>query len=214
MTETGVRGPYAKGIRRRREILDRALEVFAERGSSGTSLRAIAAEIDIEHPTIRHYFDSLEALKLAVVARREEQTSTELLRFGEMSLRRHLQETATINVGIRGLIALYTSMLATAVEPSDELSRAHFTARFDRVRASIAAAIEEGRRQGVTPEGPDAVALASLLIAAFDGLQVQWLLDPSIDLPGVLALLDPMIGDAPAGPFLDGTAPAEADAQD
>jgi AcrR family transcriptional regulator len=210
MSASSARGPYAKGVRRRQEILDRALEVFADRGSSGTSLRAIAAEIDIEHPTIRHYFDSLEALKLAVVERREEQTSEELRSFGDLTLRRHLRETAEINVGIRGLIALYTSMLATAVEPADELSRAHFTARFERVRGSIAAAIEEGRRQGVTPEGPDAHALAALVVAAFDGLQVQWLLDPTVDLPGVLALLDPMVGDAPASPYLRGPDPEDS----
>jgi AcrR family transcriptional regulator len=198
MSQTGARGPYAKGIRRRREILDRALEVFAERGSSGTSLRAIAAQIDIEHPTIRHYFESLEALKLAVVARREEQTAAELVLLGTPTLREQLQESAKVNVGIRGLIALYTSMLATAIEPSDELARTHFTTRFETARASIAASIEEGRRLGVTPPGPDAHALAALLLGAFDGLQVQWLLDPAVDLPGVLAILDPMIGDAPA----------------
>jgi TetR/AcrR family transcriptional regulator, transcriptional repressor of aconitase len=198
MTESSPRGPYRKGVQRRREILDRALEVFAERGSSGTTLRAIADELDIAHPTIRHYFDSLESLKLAVVSRREAETAAELDRRNVTGLRDQLQESAKVNVGIRGLIALYTSMLAASVEPSDELARDHFTARFESARDAIAASIEEGRRRGVTPPGPDAHALATLLLAAFDGLQVQWLLEPSIDLPGVLALLDPMIGDAPA----------------
>jgi TetR/AcrR family transcriptional regulator, transcriptional repressor of aconitase len=214
MTETGIRGPYAKGVRRRREILDRALEVFAERGSSGTSLRAIAAEIDIEHSTIRHYFDSLEALKLAVVARNEARTEALLADQGVTTLQQQMQRSAEANVGVRGLIALYTSMLATSVEPTDELSRDHFTDRFARARASIATSIEEGRRLGVTPPGPPAEALAALMIGAFDGLQVQWLLDPTVDLPGVLALLDPMIGDAPATPFSDVVDPDEAQPAD
>ena len=38
------RGTYAKGIARRQEILDRAIEVFAERGADRTSLRAIAPD--------------------------------------------------------------------------------------------------------------------------------------------------------------------------
>jgi AcrR family transcriptional regulator len=199
MSDTGARGPYAKGVRRRREILDRALETFAERGSSGTSLRAIAEEIDIEHSTIRHYFDSLEALKLAVVAEREARTAASLEEVGPTTLHEELRHAAGINIGIPGLIALYTSMLATSVEPADELSRDHFTRRFSVSRDAVAHAIEEGRRTGVTPPGPDAHALAALLLAAFDGLQVQWLLDPEhVDLPEVLRLLDPMIGDAPA----------------
>ena len=49
----GGRGSYAKGIARRQEILDRAIEVFAERGSKRTSLRAIASEVGVTHAALR-----------------------------------------------------------------------------------------------------------------------------------------------------------------
>ena len=63
---TAVRGSYPKGVARRQEILDRAIEVFARRGSDRTSLRAIADEVGVTHAALRHYFGSLEELLVAV----------------------------------------------------------------------------------------------------------------------------------------------------
>src|SRR6478752_6953814 len=60
------RGTYAKGVARRQEILDRAIEVFAERGSDRTSLRSIAQEVGVTHGALTHYFGSLEELLVAV----------------------------------------------------------------------------------------------------------------------------------------------------
>ena len=61
-----ARGSYAKGIARRQEILDRAIEVFARRGSGKTSLRAIAEEVGVTHAALTHYFGSLEELLVEV----------------------------------------------------------------------------------------------------------------------------------------------------
>ena len=60
------RGAYAKGIARRQEILDRAIEVFAERGADRTSLRSIASAVGVTHSALTHYFGSLEELLVAV----------------------------------------------------------------------------------------------------------------------------------------------------
>ena len=49
------RGRYAKGVARRQEILDRAIEVFAQRGSSRTSLRAIAQEWKVSKNRLYEY---------------------------------------------------------------------------------------------------------------------------------------------------------------
>ena len=62
----GRAGSYSKGIARRQEILDRAIEVFRERGADGTSLRRIAEAIGISHGALLHYFSSREELLVAV----------------------------------------------------------------------------------------------------------------------------------------------------
>ncbi|MGO1855018.1 MAG: helix-turn-helix domain-containing protein, partial [Microbacterium sp.] len=62
----GRQGAHAKGVARRQEILDRAIDVFRERGADGTSLRRIAEAIGVSHAALLHYFDSREQLLVAV----------------------------------------------------------------------------------------------------------------------------------------------------
>ena len=73
--ETTRRGAYGKGVRRRQEILDRAIEVFAARGAEGTSLRAIGEAIGVSHAALKHYFASREELLIAVYRAAEERST-------------------------------------------------------------------------------------------------------------------------------------------
>ena len=61
-----ARGAYAKGLARRQEILDAAIEVFAQRGADRTSLRAIAQEVGVTHAALIHHFAFLERLLVEV----------------------------------------------------------------------------------------------------------------------------------------------------
>lgn len=179
--------PYAKGIARRQEILDRAIEVFAVKGAEGTSLRAIAERIGVSHAALLHYFGSREELLL------------ELLREAE---RRHsggsaheeivgsMVRAAERNVAIPGFVALYTSLLAGSLEPEKNLSREHFTTRFSQIRTRIVELIVEGQLEGNIRTDIEPPQMAALVIAASDGLQTQWLLDPSVDIAESLKLLE------------------------
>src|SRR5690606_20086064 len=129
----GRRGSYAKGVARRQEILDRAIEVFAERGADGTSLRRIAEAIGVSHATLLHYFDSREQLLVAVYEHAEHlrgapdernQTAVEIM-----------ATAATANVGVPGLVQLYSTLVATAIEEPAGESKEFFTRRFEVVRA-------------------------------------------------------------------------------
>lgn len=200
MTESKKRGPYAKGEARRQEILNRALEIFAERGSANMSMRAIAVELGVSHSAIQHYFGSIEEILVEVIELRDERSR----RAGDGPpielLREQLHRGATANSETPGLTALYTNLLGTSVEAGNDISREYFTRRFSDGRAELQRAIEDGRAEGTVPPGPDAARIAALVMAAFDGLQVQWLLDPEVDIRGTLALLDGLLGDASATP--------------
>lgn len=66
--------------------------------------------------------------------------------------------------------------------------------RFTRLRADLAALIEADQAAGRIRGDLDPVDLASLSIAASDGLQVQWLLDPeAVDGEKVLRLLEQIV---------------------
>jgi AcrR family transcriptional regulator len=185
------RGAYAKGVRRRQEILDRALEIFSERGYDGTSLRAIGEAIGVTHAALLHYFPSKEALLIEVLRERDERSSrvTDVAP-GLPGLIRGAEHNATVP----GLIALYTSMAGTSADVGNDDARAYFTERFARLRASLAAELA-----GVDGRTPDEVdeKLASLIIAASDGLQMQWLLDDRVDIAGTLELLQRLMQGSP-----------------
>src|SRR5437899_3045055 len=52
----------------RKEILDTALDLFAEHGFHATSVRALAAAVGVRESALYHYFPSKEAVLAAVIA--------------------------------------------------------------------------------------------------------------------------------------------------
>jgi AcrR family transcriptional regulator len=185
MTES--QPPSPKGIARRRQILDRAIEVFAKEGADGTSLRAIAEAIGVSHGALLHYFHSRETLLLEVLQ------ENELRHEGippEDEVVGRMVSAAERNVTIPGLVALYTSMLAGSLDAGNLASEEYFTARFERVRRQLVVHIRDGQRDGTLRRDVDPDAMAALVIAASDGLQTQWLLEPSVDIAASLRLLN------------------------
>ncbi|MGZ0712741.1 TetR/AcrR family transcriptional regulator (plasmid) [Coraliomargarita sp. W4R53] len=178
---------YAKGVARRQEILDRAIEVFADKGAGGTSLRAIAETIGVSHAALLHYFGSREEL-LVEVLREGERRRRDPNAAGEVV--GQMVRAAERNVGIPGFVSLYTSMLAGSLEPDKEVSREYFSSRFARVRGDLVALIRTGQKEGTVRRGVEPEAMASLVIAASDGLQTQWLLDPDVNIASSLQLLE------------------------
>lgn len=163
------------------------MEVFADKGADGTSLRAIAEAIGVSHGALLHYFHSRETLLLDVL-QENEQRHEGLAPEDEVVGR--MVSAAERNVTIPGLVALYTSMLAGSLDAGNEASREYFTARFERVRLQLLAHIRDGQREGTMRRDVDADAMAALVIAASDGLQTQWLLEPTVDIAASLRLLN------------------------
>ncbi len=178
---------YAKGVARRQEILDRAIEVFADKGAEGTSLRAIAEKIGVSHAALLHYFGSREEL-LVEVLREGERRHSDPRGHGEVV--GAMVRAAERNVTIPGFVSLYTSLLAGSLEPDREYSREFFSERFARIRERLAELIRIGQEAGTMRRGIEPEAMAALVIAASDGLQTQWLLDPDVDIAQSLELLE------------------------
>ena len=183
---------YAKGVARRQEILDRAIEVFADKGAEGTSLRAIAEKIGVSHAALLHYFGSREELLVEVLREGERRHST----YGHSDARVKDQvvggmvRAAERNVTIPGFVSLYTSLLAGSLEADKQYSREFFSMRFARLRERLAELIRIGQEEGSIRRGVEPAAMAALVIAASDGLQTQWLLEPTVDIAKSLELLE------------------------
>lgn len=196
---TPTRGSYAKGIARRQEILDRAIEVFAQRGARRTSLRAIAAEVGVTHAALTHYFGSLEALLVAVYEESERRLDEET--DAEHGARHPspaelMRISAEKNAQIPGMVQLYSTLTATALEDNQPAVRDFITDRFVRVREELVERIAQLQAAGRIRDDIDPGLTAALVVGASDGLQTQWLLDGSVNLEAALMLLDRLLAPA------------------
>ena len=190
------RGAYAKGLARRQEILDAAIGVFAQRGADKTSLRAIAQEVGVTHAALTHHFGSLERLLVDVYqesARRLDRDRGA----DDVSPVETMRLSAERNREVPGMVQLYTTLVAAALEEGHPAATAFATDRFAAVRAALADQVRRQQDDGRIRPDVDADHVAALVIAASDGLQTQWLLDPEVDQVGALALLERLLGDVP-----------------
>ena len=194
---TGSRGRYAKGVLRRQQILDRAVEVFAELGFEGTSLRAIGDAIGVSHAALRRYFDTREELFLEVLREKDRQALAQAHESG-------LDETAgfaalavTYAQQAPGLMALRHSMVARALEPRNEHSREFFRDRYRSLRGEALVVLRHARDRGAVRTDIPLDTAAVLMIAALDGLSTQWLVDPDVDMREGMALIEYLL--APPG---------------
>lgn len=182
----GRAGSYTKGVARRLEILDRAGEVFRERGAEGTSLRQIAQAIGVSHAALLHYFESREQLLVAVYEHAESKRDTSKMYGDSISAVDVLVKAAMINLEVPGMVELYTTLVSTALTAEGSPSSDFFSSRFARIRGELTERLTAEQEAGAVRTDVEAADIAALLIAASDGLQVQWLLEPSVELERTL----------------------------
>ncbi len=168
-------------IARRRVILDAALDIFGAKGYSGGTLQDIADQVGMTHAGILHHFGSKDQLLLEVLTHRDETDVADLEDQhipGGIELFRHLVRTAFANAKRAGIVQAFAVLSAESVT-DDHPGRRYFEDRYRTLRGEASMAFEQVcAERGITDPGPIADASASIL-AVMDGLQVQWLLDPS-----------------------------------
>ncbi|HZX05066.1 helix-turn-helix domain-containing protein [Kribbella sp.] len=188
---------YRKAAARRAQILSRAIELFAERGV-GASLRAIGEAIGVSHAALRYYFASRDELLVEVYREHEVREHQELP--GDASAVAVMIRSAESNRAIPGLVELYATLTTEALQ-SDRHPAAHrfVVDRFRAVRAELAERIRTAQRDQKVASDIDPVDAAALAVAASDGLQLQWLLEPdAVDVSRVLRLLERLLPGAAA----------------
>ncbi len=191
------RGAYAKGLARRQEILTAAIQVFAQRGADRTSLRAIADEVGVTHAALIHHFGSLERLLIEVYEESARRLELESHGPDDVSPVEMMRLSAQRNRAVPGMVQLYTALVASGLEEGHPAATAFAAQRFARVRATLADQIRSRQVDGRIRADLDAELVAALVIAASDGLQTQWLLEPEVDQVGALALLDRLLAATP-----------------
>lgn len=187
------RGGYAKGDARKQQILDRAIEVFAQRGANKTSLRAIAEAVGVTHGTLIHHFGSLEELLVAVYLAGDKSVDARLELSENPSPVEIMIESARANRAVPGMVQLYSTLMAAAIEEGHPAATDFATEWFRTVRENIVQRVCENQQAGRIRADLDPRAVASLVIAASDGLQTQWLLDDTAPQSEALQLLEDLL---------------------
>ncbi|GAA5031428.1 TetR/AcrR family transcriptional regulator [Microbacterium fluvii] len=200
---TGTRGSYAKGIAKREEILSRALEVVAREGYRGASVKEIADAVGLSQAGLLHYFDSKEELFTEILRKRDEVdgaaygpwdaegTALPEMREAYLAVTRH-------NAEVPGLVQLFSRL---AVDGADPQHPAHdyFVDRGRRLRETFAAALASQQAGGELTDAVAPETLARILQAVADGLQLQFMLEPDLDMAATIDALFSALA-APGGP--------------
>ncbi|MGW6201953.1 TetR/AcrR family transcriptional regulator [Kribbella sp. NPDC055110] len=163
------RGPYAKGVAKRAEILRVALEVIARHGYRKTSTRELAAAAGLSEAGMLHYFGSKEQLFEAVLRARDE---ADMARFETGDPIDNLTAIVRHNGSVPGLVQLYSTFSAEAGDP-EHGSHEYFVERYAGIREALADAVRARQDAGTLDPSADPETIATLLIALSDGLQVQ-----------------------------------------
>lgn len=179
------RGAYAKGVAKREEILESALEVIAREGYRGASVKELAEAVGLSQAGLLHYFDSKDELFTAILRKRDEVDSR---RFGDLDAQPSLDRMRDGFVGIvrhnaevPGLVQLFSRLAVEAGDPQHP-AHAYFVERSAALRTTVAEAIARRQQEGGISDAVDPETLARIIQAVADGLQLQWLQDPTVDM--------------------------------
>jgi len=196
-TRAGARGPYRTGVRRREQLLDVAIDVFGEHGFAGGSLRTIAEQAGVSHATLLQHFGSKEGLLTAVLEEWDRRTvQNTLTEISGLNYFRRLPEVMATHQDNRGLLELFTTIAAEASSPAHP-AHAFIVQRYKTNIATLARHLTEAAEAGdVSPMTSAQIDVeVRLVTATLDGMGLQWLLDPTINIAAsVSTYIDRAIG--------------------
>ena len=176
--------PHPRSLRgRAREaLLEAAIRCIREKGYARTTQRDLVAASGANPRSITYHFGSKERLMAEALGEAFRRRSVPMM---EASAARGDTAAASFAGTFAGLLAAVSADRELAFALTDAISQA----RADDVRAALAEHYELMRRQGTAlveatlgeafaEAGGDARTLSSTLLALFDGLVLQGLVDP------------------------------------
>jgi AcrR family transcriptional regulator len=162
---------------RRREIIEASTRLIAERGYRGVSLDQIAEACGITKQGLLHHFPSKAELLVAILEHRDEVDLAEAAEHLPRSqttagFRDEIRALAQRNLTQPGIVQLYAVLSSEALDP-EHPAHEYFRRRLAWSRKLL--------REGAETWHPDPEGFAIEVLSFMDGLQLNWLRDPTID---------------------------------
>jgi AcrR family transcriptional regulator len=167
-----------------------ALHVIASRGFHDTSLREIAETVGLTPAGVLYHFDSKDELFEAILRKRDEHDDAVS---DDLSAVLRLRKVIEHNPSVPGLVQLFAGFSTEAALDPTHSANAYFRGRYRSFIARMAASIRVEQQAKTMRADIDADQVASMIVAMADGMQTQWLLDPTYDMVAHLDALLRMI---------------------
>ncbi|AVV46770.1 TetR/AcrR family transcriptional regulator [Streptomyces sp. P3] len=165
---TGPRGPYRKGLQRRREIIAAAAELFAESGYAHSSMRELARRMRLTQTGVLHHFADKEELLVEVLGLRDSSVADYLSELDATDVATRSREVARHSAEHEGLTSLFIILSAEAID-RDHPAHTYFVEHYRLAQTqTLDPGPETSGHALVSPE-----VIATLGIAVQDGLQLQ-----------------------------------------
>ncbi|MCJ2371219.1 TetR/AcrR family transcriptional regulator [Pseudomonas sp. RGM 3321] len=184
-TETGTavtrhrRAP--KGEKRRKELLDAALQVFSLEGYTGASVAKVAAIVGISVAGLLHHFPSKISLLMGVLDRRDEVNSriaaevrTDNTLTGLLGGLRAINRSNATAPGVVRAFSILNAESLLENQPAFEW----FQTRYERIHANLMGQFSGLVERGEVRADVDLDKIIRQILAMMDGLQIQWLRFP------------------------------------
>jgi AcrR family transcriptional regulator len=195
-----------QGTRRRAEIIEAAMTFFAHHGYRGASLAAIAEDVNITQPGLLHHFGSKRGLLLAVLEERDRRDRIDVdARHAEANVFEALKLLVAHNMDAREIVKLFTVLTAEAAVQEEHPAHVHFAERYAEITKRTVEQFEQEKARGDLAPNADSELISRLLLAMMDGLQIQWLLDPSVDMYRAFSAFVDLLAVALSGESADTT---------
>lgn len=179
----GARGPYRKGLERRREILAAAAELFAESGYTHSSMRELAKRVNLTQPGVLHHFSDKSELLVEVLNLRDASVADHLSSIQADDIVIRSREIARHAAENAGLTSLFITLSAEAIN-ADHPAHQYFV---DHYRATEDDPHEWPQEEAPSPPDQlDEKTIAILTAALQDGLQIQRRYKPELDVVGTI----------------------------
>jgi AcrR family transcriptional regulator len=175
--------PYAtllaKGEDRKQRILEVAQRLVTRNGWRNTTLAQIAKEAGVSAAGLLHHFESKEQLLHAVVDARDLDDDTHADRSGDLF--EQIARAGDRVARAPELVGTYSVLLVENLMPDAPLHD-RLLARQQAAIGIVAELIRRGQAAGRYRDDFDPALKAVQIVSLVNGMEISWLLDPSIPL--------------------------------
>lgn len=168
----------SRGRKRRAEILHAARRLFAQNGFRGTSLAMLAEEIGITDAGLLYHFPTKNDLLLAVLEETDKEQEHRMSGGLDTDDANYISAWAEFGKVLEEdpvLMALDVLMSAEHLQTASDFND-YFQRRYEEFRERLVRSLKKGKADGVYNSDFNPQLEAALMIAALDGLRLQWLL--------------------------------------